>query len=201
MLNKYILLLVFMILVSCKGQFDINKDVKFITKTKTYTESLSLFKNNKFEYSYKAKLSNQSSSGSWIKEGDSIVLISDEKYKTGVIAFEEKVDKSINGTRIIILDHLNEPLIGAGITINENPNKGWNTNEKGQVIIPRKEITSITIHYITHQNYPYKVKNIESNSFLVKIKMHELSVKYFNQEVWKLKNGKLINPLGVVFSN
>lgn len=197
-LTEYIFLVVFFVFSSCKTQIDLTRDIGFIAKAKNHTSKLSLLKNNQFEYSYKAKLIDQFSSGTWTKEGNKIILVSDDKYKIGVISYEEKVDESSNQTEIIVLDDSNHSIISAGITVNNNPNEGWNTNEKGQVLFPRKKVQKITIHYLG-QKYFYKVSTIESNIILVKIRIEDLSIKYFNKESWILENKKIVNSSGETF--
>ncbi|MFI2744354.1 hypothetical protein ACG2LH_16585 [Zhouia sp. PK063] len=167
-------------------------------RTEEHLTSITLFKNNKFDYTNKEKLAHQYSSGTWLKMEDKIHLTSDTVYKIGIIDTKEDVDKEISSTNITLLNSAGDFIVGATITINNNQNEGWNTNESGYVTFPKKNIDSITVHYLGQQ-YSYRVKNPNSNIFELTVRMDDLSTKYFNNEVWELKGKHLISPLGNIF--
>jgi hypothetical protein len=191
---KYTLL--FLLLVSCGVKNSLNKDSFFISEVNE-SRKIILHEDYTFEYLNKEKLSNQYSQGKWLKRRDTILLKSDSRYKTGVINFQENIIEGQN-IKITVLNSNNHTITNAGITINENENTGWNTNEFGYVAIPKQEIKSITIHYLGTK-YFYSVNDKQSNFFKLQIRLENLEFKYFNNENWILKKRALVSPIGEVF--
>lgn len=170
-----------LMLSNCKET--VSQDVigNYISVKDTYTTKLALFDNGRFEYSHKEKLAKKVSKGKWLKEGNNIILNNDLEFTKGVKESTENLNEVDKG-KIIIKDTNNDPIVFAGITINGDNTVGWNTNELGIVEIPSNtKIDKITVYFLNNQ-YSYEVKNNKNNSFELKIKLYDSSIKYFHNE-------------------
>jgi len=183
--------------IGCKSAFDLSKDVEFVYKSEKSTESLSLFKNRKFEYRNTEELANQYSSGIWLLDEGKISLLSNESFKTGIISSEEKYVDS-DKVSIIILDIEQNPIEDVSVVINRNDKVGHESNSKGALSFPLEIVETITLYYLS-EKYNYDVKNNSTNYFKLNLKIDDRSTLYFDNEVWDVDNNKIISPSKRIF--
>ena len=152
---------------------------------------LTLNKDNTFKYRQVGGLYDSKSEGTWELKNKKIVLTSDSTFKSGIIFSQEKMI-SDSKTKIIIFDDEDNHLAIAGVTVNNQKSIGWNTDDNGVVLIPRKDVSQISVYYLGEE-YSYLVKDIGVNEITLKIRVNELSKTYFENEIFILKRDRLIN--------
>lgn len=182
---------------SCKETASREVSGTYASKRDTYNTRLVLSENGYFEYSHEEKLAKQFSKGSWKKEGNDIILNNNSEFTKGIKESKESLNE-IDGIKIIIKDNNDDPIALAGIILNSNKNKGWNTDESGITEISDSiELESITIYFLNYQ-YFYKVKDKKNNVFELRIKLHDPSIKYFKNEKFALTKKGIKNSNGDV---
>lgn len=162
------------------GEYVFRDDVKRLT--------LTLKSNNEFEYKQEMSLNYSTSLGKWEQLNNEIVLKSYDSYKTDF--FEVIESYSENEKYIQIFDDQGLGIYGAEVAINDDQIREI-TDEDGKIYYKDDSVSSIHLYWIGISEGFYRVKNTDSNVFILKAVEIDYAKSYFNNEKAHLKKNAI----------
>ncbi len=192
-----IFLFLFLISCSSSGSF-LDQDHSFISidKETGFSNSLSIKANGTFYYEFNGEFMHRESSGTWKREGKSILLNSFPEFKTGYVRGLESSTNEKSG--INVLDETGTPISTAFITFGQNKNYGVNTDNEGFAEVSDFNFDSIVVHFLGDE-YEYTLNDTTSNYLELKISLIDISKTYFKDEAFSLDRNKVIDKSGNVY--
>lgn len=190
--NLLLLVLILSSLYSCSPLKRENYYGTYEYKWKIASSHLTL-KDSMFDFSYEVPMVSYSSKGTWSIDGRKIILKSYDSYRNNYLIVTEKSEKK---DRIIkLIDANDQPLEDIDIVINNST--VLKTDDKGEInldLVSEKFINTIAISYIEIKgnNSIYKTIDSQLSSFIIKIIPDDNSKEYFNNEILRVRNGKII---------
>lgn len=148
-----------------------------------------ILEQNHFNYNLNIPLTTEKSAGIWSRDKNKIFLNSFFDYKTGYMTVEEKKAEE---SFILITGNNGYGVYGATIIINDT--LSFQADEEGKVSLSEDlTLSSIKILWIDfYRNNTYKIKNPESNVFIIKLNENDPGKIYFENKKVKIRNGYLI---------
>jgi len=160
-----------------------------------------LAKDSTFSYSINGDLINSNSKGEWeINANNQIILNSDSLYRTGIIHVAEKHDSTLDAGSysIHVFDEEKIPFASSVVIFDQDTLKHCIIDDLGFCSISLDGFTTFSIFHLSEE-YQYQRKDLETNVFEITIKLDELSTFYIENDVWRYKRGRIVNPNNLVF--
>ncbi|MDA7501866.1 carboxypeptidase-like regulatory domain-containing protein [Chitinophagales bacterium] len=151
-----------------------------------------------FEYNWQAGLSGGTTLGTWTKEGSKITLDSDQQPSEVPSDAFEIVNASSTNSNLLclkIVNPENEPLpfVSCGLVADTTVLESTVTDFNGEAKLPRFTADSLVVSFVGYRTIELKLDNSISH-YELRMKEQIRYYKFFTNEVWKLKRGRLYNP-------
>lgn len=163
--------------------------------------SIKLNADHTFQYEWETGLIGGTTYGAWEIDHNRIILNSYQRPPKDdnqffVLAFKDSV--SNDSVTISILNESHEPLPLASIILKRDSAiiSSDQTDHKGMAKLPKGDADSIIVSYIGYKTIRFPNKDQDVNHFEFKMEILEGHYKYFVDEEWIFRNGKLIDPTG-----
>jgi len=183
---------------SLKNADTVIKSYSCYSKATNTMRRLVLNNDHSFKYEHNAGLASSKSIGTWSLEEDNIILKSDESYKSGFLTTKPSKSKtSKDSISIKITEEYDIPISDLLVAFDSSNNYSL-TNESGIVKFGKQGFTQIRIIFLGTE-YVKRFPKIVENDITINLVVEDISKVYFENEIWKRKGNKLINPQGTVF--
>lgn len=153
---------------------------------------MELHSNETFTYNWQNGLYKGTTTGTWKKEDDYLVLNGGTKSSKQKIIVQENSQPDIDSIYIEVTNFEGDPLGLANIVINDN--QKVITNVEGKAVIANMKVEKIKINYLTLDIPEYYVKNASANQFVVKAYTELTLAVYFENTKVQVRGKKLIVP-------
>lgn len=196
----YLIFIAFIFISSCKFQEIKNKRITGTYQTNIkYSKAamtITIHENNLFTYEWSAGLSYGTTTGTWKRVSNKLILNSDQQPKKRYfkITEEAKTDEEI--IKIKVLDETKDYLIGASCMLMKDSIEidGSTTDLNGICKLPySKDANKIIISYTSLKTAIFSPDSLNSNCVTVELKPSGY-YEYFTNREWKIRGRKIIAP-------
>lgn len=158
--------------------------------------TIDLYENNSFTYHWTEGLLNGTTTGTWKRVRNKLILNSDKQPKKRYFKLTNNEKTEKNEFEIMIVDELNDTHIGASCILMKDSImiKGTISNFDGVCYLPfSQDANKIIISYTGYKTAIFSPDSLSSNSIIIELEPEEY-YEYFTNREWKIRRRKLIAP-------